>query len=332
MTPELITSSNYLGPRLTDAESLITEAANTCQCVPFIASGKKIRAKLALLGASIYGEEPCNSVAIAAACEIIHLASLVHDDIVDASHIRRGIPTINRLLGSKRAVLIGDMLLSQALKLMTSFGTAEMLAIITDTAVKMSSGQIAEMDCAEQQDFSEEKYMEIITGKTASLMEASCRLGAICANAKPSHLEMLSVYGRNFGIAYQIYDDYLDIWGDENIMGKPAFADILAHKYTLPIFIAQNDKQTRQIIQDISDIQKDIIKLAPDGNSGLPSPLKEKLEELRGKLSQQNIPQKIADKASGYINKAKLAITELPHSQAKLDLLALPENTISFDL
>lgn len=331
MTPAPLKIPNYLESELAGAEVFIAEASNACHCVPANASGKRIRAKLALLCASIYGKAGSSSAAIAAACEIIHLASLVHDDIVDASQLRRGKPSLNKLLGSKRAVLIGDMLLSQALKLLTSFGTPEHLAIIAETAIKMSSSQIAEMDCAEKQDFSEEKYLEIITGKTASLMEASCRLGALCANAKPAHFEALADFGRNFGIAYQLYDDYLDIWGDENIMGKPAFADILAHKYTLPVILAQNDTKTQQILQTISEIQNNIAKQQPHCSGNLPLPLKEKLGDLRDALFQQNIPQKIAAKASVYIAKARLAVADIPHSQAKLDLLELPELTICFD-
>ncbi len=331
-----IPSPDYLGKRMSEAESLIAEAAIILEGAPFHIFGKKIRAKLALLSSAIYNDAPRGSEAIAAACEIVHLASLIHDDIVDDSQLRRGMPSLNSLQGSKRAVLAGDLLLSQALKLMVSYGTPEQMAIITETALHMASSQIEEMDCAEKQDFSEKKYLDIISGKTASLMEASCRLGALCAKAEPPHLQALAEFGRNFGMAYQLYDDFLDIWGDESIMGKPAFSDIYGSKCTLPVILAWQDEKTRKHLQKIAAPSKRIInkngRNCPEPNNGETSEKIADIDIFRKMLSDLHIPQKLADLAKDFMARAKHSLIALPDSQAKAALMALPESVISFEL
>ncbi len=327
MTPESY-FPNFLVSRLCKAEALITEASKE-DFLPYLllkSTGRKIRASLVLASSSIYGDEPSGSEEIAAALEIIHLASLIHDDIIDGSPIRRGMPSAVAQLGASKAVLTGDLLLSKAFSLLSLHGVPQQIAIITDATLQMSRSQIRELQIPNLSNIAIDQYMEIISGKTASLIEAACHAGSLCAHAEPSHIEALRNYGHNFGIAYQLYDDYLDIWGDEKEMGKPILTDLYEGRSTLPILLALKDEKTSKALQSI------ISKIVSAKQSGKELDFYSLLAELRDMLSREKIPQRISEITGNFTKKAIKALNGLPDSLANQFLQNFPQTVIKFAL
>ncbi|MBQ7567343.1 polyprenyl synthetase family protein [bacterium] len=202
--------------------------------------GKRLRPVLLLLAASLFkpiGEDCCRA---AAALEAVHLASLFHDDVIDETVTRRGVGTLNSSLGNKCSILLGDYVLAQATHVLASLHSDEIITIMTSAAKEMSLGQLLELRHKGDRQTSVSAYMDIIRGKTASLISACCRIGAVLSGASRQQADRLSAYGLNLGLAFQITDDVLDIWGDSQALGKPIFNDIAEHKYTLPLLLARD--------------------------------------------------------------------------------------------
>lgn len=191
-----------------------------------ISSGKKLRSKLLL---KIAGESEI-SLKLCAIIELIHLASLLHDDVIDEANIRRGKPSINALFGSKNSVMLGDILYSKAYFELTKFDPS-IAAIISDAVSKLSIGEMMDVKMAENFNENEQEYLKMIYYKTAVLIEATAICGAKLAG-KDS--EKFGIYGKNLGLAFQIVDDILDITQDEKTLGKPALNDFVEGKTTLP--------------------------------------------------------------------------------------------------
>ena len=191
-----------------------------------ISSGKKLRSKLLL---KIAGESEI-SLKLCAIIELIHLASLLHDDVIDEANIRRGKPSINALFGSKNSVMLGDILYSKAYFELTKFDPS-IAAVISDAVSKLSIGEMMDVKMAENFNENEQEYLKMIYYKTAVLIEATAICGAKLAG-KDS--EKFGIYGKNLGLAFQIVDDILDITQDEKTLGKPALNDFVEGKTTLP--------------------------------------------------------------------------------------------------
>ena len=191
-----------------------------------ISSGKKLRSKLLL---KIAGESEI-SLKLCAIIELIHLASLLHDDVIDEANIRRGKPSINALFGSKNSVMLGDILYSKAYFELTKFDPS-IAAVISDAVSKLSIGEMMDVKMAENFNENEQEYLKMIYYKTAVLIEATAICGAKLAG-KDS--DKFGIYGKNLGLAFQIVDDILDITQDEKTLGKPALNDFVEGKTTLP--------------------------------------------------------------------------------------------------
>ncbi len=174
------------------------------------------------------------AIRVAAIVEMIHNASLLHDDVIDEGQKRRGLPTINNLWGNESAVLLGDFLLSQVLKMCTDLGP-EITNIIATTAARTCEGELRQVIERQNWQLSEAEYIDIITEKSAAFFSSCCRLGAILAKANETEIESLARFGLNAGIAFQIKDDMLDLIGDESKTGKTVGSDVEKDKLTLAI-------------------------------------------------------------------------------------------------
>jgi len=195
--------------------------------------GKLFRPTLLLLSSRVEGETHDDALTMAAVVELVHLATLVHDDAVDHSALRRGLPTVNALWTHQVAIIMGDYLYSRGVAELARVGRLEALAVLANAANEMSVGEMRQLTSYDALDFSEEDYYRLIAAKTASLMSAACEMGALVG--APSYRESLARYGHNLGMAFQIADDLLDYTGTEAVTGKPSGHDLRERKVTLPL-------------------------------------------------------------------------------------------------
>lgn len=207
------------------------------------AGGKRIRPALVMLSAAF---KPCNAedvVSVATAVELIHMASLIHDDIIDSSSVRRGKETINCIAGNHVAVLTGDYLFATAFNILSAGKQYEVLRLMTGVIKKMCEGEIKQASQNFNHSQTEEDYFERIYKKTACLLSASCRAGAVISGLEQNYIGLLEEFGRNIGCAYQIIDDILDYIADTEKLGKPVCADLSQGIITLPVlYLLQHEK------------------------------------------------------------------------------------------
>jgi octaprenyl-diphosphate synthase len=198
--------------------------------------GKLFRPTLALLSASIEGKSDPRAIQLAASIELMHLATLVHDDSVDHSVLRRGLPTINSLFSHEISVIMGDLLYSRALGRLVRLGDIEILRILTDVTSELAIGEMRQLAAIDRLGFTEDAYFKMIRAKTASLLAAACETGAICG--APAHRHAMARYGDRLGMAFQIADDIIDYTESAAVTGKPGGLDLKEHKVTLPLICA----------------------------------------------------------------------------------------------
>ncbi len=198
--------------------------------------GKLLRPSLVLLANAV--EETRSTLAIdhAAVVELIHLATLVHDDSVDHSVLRRGMPTVNAVFSHQVSVMMGDYLYAQAVRQLVNTRDMESLSVIAEATKTMTMGELWQLSAVDRLQFSEEEYFQLNHAKTASLMSAACEVGAICG--APSHRQALARFGERLGMAFQVADDLLDYVEGQEITGKPSGADLRERKVTLPLIAA----------------------------------------------------------------------------------------------
>ncbi len=198
--------------------------------------GKLLRPALLLLANAV--EETRSPVAIdhAAVIELVHLSSIVHDDSVDHSVMRRGMPTVNAVFSHQVSVIMGDYLYSRAVRHLVRSGDLVALNVIANAANAMTMGEMWQLSAVDRLQFSEEEYFQLNHAKTASLMSAACEVGALCG--APAHREALAQFGERLGMAFQVADDLLDYVEGQEITGKPSGADLRERKVTLPLIAA----------------------------------------------------------------------------------------------
>jgi len=211
--------------------------------------GKKIRPLLTLSSAKLCGYENGNrDVNFAACVELIHNATLLHDDVIDNSNLRRGIKTSNTIWGNQSSILVGDYLLSRCFEMMVEDGSLEILKLLSSTSSKIAQGEVSQLEYKGEIDILEETYLNIINSKTASLFAAATRVGACIANKNKKEKDALESYGRNLGLAFQIADDALDYYSTNKIFGKEIGKDFYEGKVTLPaIFLHQKANLSERI-------------------------------------------------------------------------------------
>jgi len=203
--------------------------------------GKRIRPLLTLGSAKLCGYAEGNRDTNLAACiELIHNATLLHDDVIDNSDLRRGIKTSNKIWGNQSSILVGDYLLSRCFEMMVEDGSQEVLKLLSSTSSKIAQGEVSQLEYKGEIDMLEETYFKIINSKTAALFAAATRVGACITNKNRKEKDALESYGRNLGLAFQIADDALDYYSTNKIFGKEIGKDFYEGKVTLPaIFLHQ---------------------------------------------------------------------------------------------
>ena len=237
--------------------------------------GKRIRPILTILAARICGEPTENSYKAAAMIELLHIATLIHDDVVDGAMKRRGWFSINRIWGNKLAVLLGDFVLSKSLIYMIRLKDFDILDLISKTAELMSSGEILQLDYRYKKRPSEKIYFNLIRQKTASLIATGCELGALTTSKSKQDCKFMSSYGYNLGMAYQIRDDLFDLLGNESYTGKDKGIDVKKNTLTLPIIHSiqsLSKSESRSLLELVKMKQKtkdaltEIMQLVKKGN------------------------------------------------------------------
>ena len=202
------------------------------------AGGKRLRPLLTLAAARLCGYQGRHHVDLAATVEFIHTATLLHDDVVDESAQRRGRPTANLLWDNTSSVLVGDYLFARAFQLMVGTGSLTVLGILSDAAAKIAEGEVLQLTAARNLATTEDIYLKVVRGKTATLFAAACEAGGVIAGASEDQVEGLRVYGDALGIAFQMVDDYLDYGGAGDGIGKNLGDDFRERKMTLPVIAA----------------------------------------------------------------------------------------------
>ena len=201
------------------------------------AGGKKIRPIITLLTAKLCNYQGKNHIALSACVELIHTATLLHDDVIDESKLRRGIPTANDIFGNKSSILVGDFLFSRSFELMVKYGSKSILKILSKTSSIIAEGEVMQLAAIKDYSTNNETYMKIIKAKTASLFSAASEISALLAKKNNKIQNALKNYGENLGIAFQLVDDALDYVGKQNL-GKKIGDDFKEGKITLPIIIS----------------------------------------------------------------------------------------------
>lgn len=207
--------------------------------------GKKIRPLLVLLSAKLSGNINIRSYRGAVLVELLHTATLIHDDVVDNADKRRGFWSINAVFKNKAAVLMGDYLLSRGLMIAVEGKDFDFLGVITNAVKRMSEGELLQIQKTRKLDIDEETYFKVISDKTASLLETCCVIGSMSTTDKSEYHDAMKIFGESLGMAFQIRDDILDYEGSSKIIGKPVGGDIKEKKITLPLIysLTQVDKE-----------------------------------------------------------------------------------------
>src|SRR5438876_1609898 len=236
------------------------QARSNIQVIAYIgdylrsSGGKRVRPALTILSNYAVGGDGSrhNSIRIATVMEFLHTATLVHDDIIDNAETRRNRPSINSRFGNQTAVLMGDWLYMSAFETSLAERSLAILDILTTVTRKMTEGELLQLTLLGRTDISEEQYFDVIARKTAYLFSACCEIGALLGGANAATQDMLRDYGMNLGTAFQLVDDLLDFTGSEDVLGKPAGADLLEGKVSLPlIFLLQREPEMRLAIQTV---------------------------------------------------------------------------------
>jgi octaprenyl-diphosphate synthase len=275
--------------------------------------GKQMRPLFVFLSAGATGKINESTYRGASLIELVHTASLVHDDVVDNSNYRRGFFSVNALWKNKIAVLVGDFLLTRGLFLALEHKDYELLGICTEAVKEMSEGELLQMEKARQLDISEEIYYEIIRQKTASLIASCCAVGSSSANASPEWIAKMKKFGECVGMAFQIKDDLFD-YGDDEI-GKPVGIDIKEKKMTLPLIYSLSKAswlEKRKIIGIVKNNSEDTNKI------------KQVIDFVKKSGGIDYANQKMTD----YYKQAMMILNELPATEFKTSLADLVQFTI----
>ena len=289
---------------------LASEVALINQISHYIVSagGKRIRPQLVLLFSRALGFEGPERFEMAATVEFIHTATLLHDDVVDESDLRRGRETANALFGNAASVLVGDFLYSRAFQMMVSVNRLRVLDVLADATNVIAEGEVLQLLNMHDPDVSIEAYLRVIRYKTAKLFEASARVGAVLGNVDAAMEENCAGYGRALGTAFQLIDDALDYEGTTSQLGKNVGDDLREGKPTLPLLLA---------MQRSTEPQRQVIRSAIE--NGEVERLPEIIEIVRSTGALEATRQAARDEA----NKAREYLSHLPSSQFTEALLYL---------
>ncbi len=309
---------------LAAVETLFTqELASDLACVNTLVKhvsrfrGKMLRPCLLLLSGRAVKPDAALSdahIVLATVVEMVHMATLVHDDVLDEAELRRKGATINHLKGNEAAVMLGDYLISHSFHLCSSLDSQLASRVIGRTTNRLCEGELLQIENRNNLDLDEPTYLEIISRKTAALTAACCLLGATYADAAPAEIAALETYGRCVGIAFQIQDDILDVVGDASTVGKTLGLDVEKGKLTLPAihFMRSAPREHRDLLRSLLS-GKDV----------------DKVERIRNLILPSNSIAYARDKAAALIDQARAALSILPESGARESLDRMAQFVIS---
>ncbi len=309
---KLISVEEKIKSKLSSKVHLVDEMTN----YHLRTGGKRLRALLTLGSAKICGYSKGNrDVNLAACVELIHAATLMHDDVIDNSEIRRGKKTLNNIWGNQSSILVGDYLLSRCFEMMVEDGNLEILKLLSSTSAEISQGEVLQLQHKGEIDMLEETYLKIISAKTASLFAAATKVGSILSNKENKVKEALEFYGKNLGLTFQIADDTLDYNSELKFFGKKIGNDFYEGKVTLPIILLYQKVNTDEKIELKNLFEKN------ERN-------KEELEKVLLLIKNYNVISDCYEKAEYFINLASNSLSIFDSSKEKEIL----KNLTSFSL
>jgi len=276
--------------------------------------GKRLRPALVILSAGAFGYSGKHQYSLAAVVEFIHTATLLHDDVVDESELRRNKETANALFGNAASVLVGDFLYSRAFQMMVGVDNMRIMQVLADATNTIAEGEVLQLLNCRDPNVEEDNYLRVIRFKTAKLFEAASRLGAILGNATPNEEKALSVYGMHLGTAFQLIDDMLDYSGDNLDTGKNLGDDLAEGKPTLPLIYAMRAGTPEQA----SVIRNAIEKGGADG-----------FQPVLDVIQQTEALAYAKQCAQAEVDVAVAAIAPLPESEYKTCLLQLASFSVT---
>jgi octaprenyl-diphosphate synthase len=272
------------------------------------AGGKRIRPVLVLLLANAHGYRGTHHHELAAVVEFIHTATLLHDDVVDESSLRRGRQTANALFGNAASVLVGDFVYSRAFQMMVAVGDMRVMQILADATNVIAEGEVLQLLNMHDPDVTEERYLQVIRSKTAKLFEAAAQLGALVAGAPLSAVDAAAEYGRSLGTAFQLIDDVLDYSGNASAIGKNVGDDLREGKPTLPlIYLLQHGEQS----------QRKLVRACIENGD------EQHFDEILQAITDSGALDYTKREAEKAARRAAASIAELPASEFKDSLLQL---------
>lgn len=309
-----------IDPDLQVVESLIRESlkskvelTQTIAEYVVASGGKRLRAMLCVLSAKSIGYQGGGHHLLAAIIEIIHTATLLHDDVVDASEMRRGQASANAIYGNMASVLCGDFLYSKAFELMIELQRLPVLAELARVSNTLAEGEMLQLKACHNPDLTEEQYYQIINQKTAALFEASCKIPCLLNDTLSHYEKALHDYGRNLGFAFQIIDDALDYLSETKIMGKNPGDDLSEGKMTLPlIYLLKHASKTDQTF---------VRKAIQEGDVS-------QLKKIKALMTGTQALTYTYEKAQEFVNAAKNSLNDIPDSSYKTALLELSDMTL----
>jgi octaprenyl-diphosphate synthase len=308
-------------PQLEAVEKLFdTELRSEAACVNTLVKhvsrfrGKMLRPLLLLLSGKACGKLDDSHIVLATVVEMVHMATLVHDDVLDEAELRRKGATINHLRGNEAAVLLGDYLISHSFHLCSSLDSQFASRVIGHTTNQVCEGELLQIHNRNNLDLDEKTYLQIVTQKTAVLCAACCMLGAKYAGCDETVVQNMRLFGQSLGTAFQIQDDILDIVGDQETVGKTLGIDAQKGKLTLPTihFMHQAPREHQILLRSL-----------------LCSREADKVERIRNLILPSDSVQYAANKARQLVDRARECLTVLPQSQARLALDAMAEFVIT---
>ncbi len=310
--PELILVERQIQDESVSSASAVTAIGRYLQ----VSGGKRVRPALLLLSAKLFEAPQRAAVSLGAVMEIIHTATLVHDDVIDEADRRRGRPSTNTRWGNHTSVLAGDWLYMQAFKIAVNERNFRILDILTELTQLMVEGELSQMEMLGRLDVSVAEHLDLIYRKTACLFGSCTRLGAVIGGQDEKTEHCLGEYGRNLGMAFQLVDDLLDFTASEAVLGKPVGNDLREGKVTLPL-IYLLDRCTR-------DEHAKISKVMEEGSFKSVS-----WEELLEILERYDTPRRVKQEALQYAQNALKCLESIPESPYKRALSALPDFVVN---
>ncbi|UCD35371.1 MAG: polyprenyl synthetase family protein [Nitrospiraceae bacterium] len=314
---------DYYRDDLKDAEDRMAEILGTVAPAIsavgnhiFSAGGKRVRPLLAIIASRIFGRRGEDVSTLASSVEFIHAASLIHDDVVDGASLRRGKPAAHALWGNQVVVLVGDFLYANALRLANLLKEQKVMDALCTATARMSEGELIQLSKQGDPAMSEKDYMKIIEGKTAILMSAACKGGAVIGKAAEEQEEALASYGLKFGYAFQIADDVLDYRAEEKEFGKSLGKDLEEGKVTLPLI---------HLLRDADDAERERIEGVLAGEAVA----EDDLAHIQGLFDKYHSIEKSLERAAALVEEAKGELALFPESMEKTSLLTIADYVLT---